>query len=72
MRAHQAAVHLSVSHHVLVYVIIAHQVLGFTLLLAELPKVSVSSFLQPAKLVLDSPSGTLVSLASLLIVSSAP
>lgn len=53
MRAPQAAVHLSVSQPVWVYVIVPRQVQGFTLL-AELPNVSVSSFLQPVKLVLDS------------------
>lgn len=41
MRAPQAAVHLSVSQHVWVYVIVPRQVQGFTLL-AELPNVSVS------------------------------
>lgn len=54
MRAPQAAIHLSVPQQVLVFVIVPHQVQGFTLLFAELPNVSVSSFLQPIKLVLDS------------------
>ena len=39
--------------HTLVCRVVPHQVQDFALLLAELPEVSVSPFLQPVKLTLD-------------------